>query len=384
MHRPRLMAVRRRILTIGVPVLWFSALLGLVSNWATEGGRRGKTVSGFLQDLPALSLTPLIALLAVTALACLALYAAFPKIMRRRLVAAMLAPGEDTQLPVRYRFDESGITQDTSDLHATLPHRFIQGLDEDHRYIFVLTDTESEPIVLDKTDLSAAQADGVREWGRAWAAPSASANPVDDTDPFGDTAGEAVRVAFTLTAADRATLVLRSLDRPAMRRARIRGALTIFLGLSLIYPAIVAFSWAVDPYRVPFSIAFPLFIEMVSADFWKPALVGAALAVLSLVLERVYRHGAADKVGETLAAEARAGTFFILADPDGISVSHAGARARFAWKIFRSCEHRGDLIVLALRWGSVLPLPLRAFDPDSLARFEALAAQHLPREGKPA
>lgn len=376
--------VRRRILTVGLPLVWFSALLGLVSNWATEGGRRGKTVSGFLQALPTLPLLPLALLLAVTTLSGLALYAAYPWVLRRRLVTAMASPGEDGPVPVRYRFDATGITQHTADLDATVPGRFIRGLDEDRRHLFLVTDIDGEPIVLDKADLNREQADGVRDWGRHWAGHLPFADPADDADPFGDTPEEVVRGAYTLTAADRATLVRRTLDRPAMRRARIRSAVMLFVGLSLIYPGIVAFSWAVDPFRVPFAIAFPLFVEMVGTNFWQPAIGAAALAMLGLALEKRSRRGTEEKLGQTLAEEGRPGTVFVLADASGISVSHAGARAQFRWSGFTGCERRDDMIVLPLRWGSVLPLPLRAFAPDALARFEALVARHLSRGGTPA
>ncbi|WP_018043216.1 YcxB family protein [Methylobacterium sp. 88A] len=381
MHRPRSAAFRRRILTVGLPALWFFALLGFVSTWATEGGRKGKTISGFLQDLPDLSLWPLAALLAVVTLACLTLHAAYPWLLQQRLVAAIGPPGEDTPVPMTYRFDDAGITQTSADLEAFLPWHLIKGLDEDRLHLFVLTDVEGEPIVLAKADLTTAQADGVRAWTAAGR--PLSPHPPDDTDPFADEAGDAVRIAFTLTAEDRAALVTRTLDRPAMRRARMRGAVLLFVGLSLLVPGIVAFVWAVDPYRVPFSIAFPLFLEMAGTDFLKPAIGAAAVVLLVLALGPWNRRWAARELGRDLAREARPGTSYAHADARGLSVAQGGAWARLGWTNFRGCERLGELIVLPMRWGSVLPLPTRAFDPDALARFEALAARHLPSDGGP-
>ncbi|WP_439955526.1 hypothetical protein, partial [Klebsiella pneumoniae] len=75
---------------------------------------------------------------------------------------------------------------------------------------------------------------------------------------------------------ERAALILYTMNTRSMRLSRLRSALFWIAGLSLLYPLLLAVLWAMDPYRVPFEAALPLYLEMIRADAWQPAIGATA------------------------------------------------------------------------------------------------------------
>lgn len=365
---------------MGVPLLWFLALLGAVSAWATAGGRRD--LARFWRDLPGFDLVPLALCLALIAAGLLANYALHPWLARRRMRAAMGPPGHEGPVPVRYRFDRAGLTQSAPDLVSFVPWSLIEGVEEDSRHLFLPTPIGGVPIVLPKADLSPAEIEGIRHWARACAGRPAVAGPPDEAVAGTAAEPDAVRAALRSTPEERAEVILRSADNPWMRRARLGGALGWLVGLSLIYPVLLAALWAIDPYRVPLAETWPLFAEMVRTDFWKPAAGAAALIALVLAAHRPMRRWLARDLAAELDAAAPPGEAEILIDERGVVMAQDGARARLGWGLFRGRERRGEMLILPMRWDDVLPVPLRIFEGDALARFEALAGRHLPREAR--
>ena len=225
-QRGALAAQRRRILTLGLPVLWFLALLGAVSAWATAGGRR--SLSALWRDLPGFDGLPIAGFLGLITLALLAAYALHPWFARRRVRALMGPPGGDGRdpgqdsgsVPVRYRLDGAGLTQTAPDLVSFVPWPRIGGLAEDRHHLFLTTEVGEVPIVLPKASLSAQTLAGLRRWVEACADRPAPAPPPAEpaTEP------DSVRATMRLTAEERVPLILRSLENPWARRARLAGA----------------------------------------------------------------------------------------------------------------------------------------------------------------
>lgn len=364
-------------------MVWFCILLGAVSGWATAGGRR--TLSAFWRDLSDFDPLPLAAYLGLITLALLTFYALHPWLARRRVRALMGPPGggdgrdpghDPGPVPVRYRLDEAGLTQTAPDLVSFVPWPRIGELAEDRHHLFLPTEIGDVPIVLPKASLSAETAAGIRHWVRACAGRPAPAPP-----PAELAAGpEALRATMRLTADERVPIILRSLDNPWARRARLAGAAAWLVGLTLLYPALLAMLWAVDPYRVPLADALPLFAEMVAGDIWKPAAVTAAVIVLFFAVHPRASRWFAGDLARRLEAEAPPGEAEIAVDEAGIVTAKDGAHARLGWKLFRGRERVGDLMILPMRWDEVLPVPLRIFEPEARARVEALVERHLPQE----
>ncbi|MEH3143800.1 MAG: YcxB family protein [Methylobacterium frigidaeris] len=371
---PRLARQRRRILTVGLPFAWSLAILGTVSLWATAGGRRD--FGAVLRDLPRFDPLPLALCLAAMAAILLVYWAAFPAQMRRQMRGLMGPPGRDGPVTVRYRLDRDGLTQTLPGLASFIPWGQVRDLGEDDRHLFVATALGEEPVAIPKADLAPDAAEGVRVRVRNWA--GRGEPPAGPPAGAESGSGTAIRVGVDLTAAERATLIARALSTPAARRSRLVGAAAWTAGLSLLYPGLLAVLWCIDPYRVPLGDAVPLFVEMIGTDFWQPAAGAACLVALTLAVNRLLRRRAVLALAEEVTAEQPPGETEALVGEDGIATHRAGARARMAWSLFRGCERDGGLMILPMRWGSVLPLPVRAFDPEGLARFEALAARHLP------
>ncbi|MDP4026896.1 YcxB family protein [Methylobacterium sp. NEAU 140] len=375
---PIVAAQRRRILTVGLPTLWFLALLGMVSAWATAGGRR--SLSAFWRDLPSFDPLPLAAGLGVITLALLTHHALHPRLARRRMRTLMGPPSEDGRdpgpVPMRYRLDGAGLTQTAPDLASFVPWPRIRGLAEDRDHLFLMVEIGDVPIVLPKAQLGAEVVADIRSWVHACAGRPAPAPP--PAEPV--TGPEAVRATMRLTVEERVPIILRALENPLARRARLIATAAWFVGLSLLYPALLAMLWAIDPYRVPLADTLPLFAEMVATDFWKPSAIVAAVIGLVLAVHPRARRWFAGAAAHDLDAEAPAGEARIVIDGAGIVTAQDGAHARLGWNLFHGYERVGDLVILSMRWNDVLPVPLRIFKPEARTRFEALAERHLPME----
>ncbi|AMB44643.1 YcxB family protein [Methylobacterium sp. AMS5] len=357
-------------------MLWFLALLGAVSAWATSGGRR--SLSALWRDLPGFDWLPLAAGLGLIALALLANHALHPWFARRRVRALMGPPGGDGHdpgpVPVRYRLDGAGLTQTAPDLVSFVPWPRIGGLAEDRHHLFLTTQIGEVPIVLPKASLSAETLAGIRRWVEACADRPAPAPPPAEPE----TGPDSVRATMRLTAQERVPLILRSLENPWARRARLTGAAAWLLGLSLLYPALLLMLWAIDPYRVPLSDTLPLFAEMIASDFWKPAAFTAVVIAGFFAVHAYARRWFAGDLARRLEAEAPPGEAEIAIGETGIVTAKDGAHAHLGWPLFRGRAQAGDLMILPMRWDEVLPVPLRIFEPEARARAEALIERHVP------
>ncbi|WP_156635784.1 YcxB family protein [Methylobacterium sp. Leaf123] len=362
--------------------MWFFILLGAVSGWATSGGRR--SLSAFWRDLSGFDPLPLAAYLVLITLALLAFYALHPWFARRRVRALMGPPGGGGQdsghdpgpVPVRYRLDGAGLTQTAPHLVGFVPWPRIRDLAEDRHHLFLPTEIGDVPIVLPKASLSPESAAGIRRWMQACAGRTAPTAP--PAEPA--TGPEAVRATMRLTPEERVPIILRALENPLARRARLTGAAAWLVGLTLLYPALLAMLWAVDPDRVPFSDALPLFVEMVASDFWKPAIGVAVVIALFFAAHPFARRWLARELAAQLDAEESPAEAEIVIDEAGLTTAKDGAHAHLGWPLFRRRERIGDLMILPMRWDEMLPVPLRIFEPEARARFEALAERHVPTE----
>jgi len=359
-------------------VLWFLTLLGAVSAWATSGGRR--SLSALWRDLPSFDPLPLAATLVLIALALLAHYALHPWFARRKVRALMGPPGgedrDPSPVPVRYRLDGAGLTQTAPDLVSFVPWPRIRDLAEDRHHLFLPTEIGDVPVVLPKASLSTETIAGIRRWMQACAGRTAPTAP--PAEPA--TGPEAVRATMRLTPEERVPIILRALENPLARRARLTGAAAWLVGLTLLYPVLLTMLWAVDPYRVPFSDALPLFAEMVANAFWKPAAAVAGVIALFLAAHPFARRWLARDLAAQLDAEESPAEAEIVIDEAGITTAKDGAHAHLGWPLFRRRERIGDLMILPMRWDEMLPVPLRIFEPEARARFEALAERHVPKE----
>ncbi|GJD93096.1 YcxB family protein [Methylobacterium iners] len=369
---PRLGRQRRLILMVGLPLMWFLACLGAVSTWATAGGPRD--FGRLMGDLPRLDLLPLALCLAAIAGCFHAYWAVYPTLMRRQLRIMMGSSGGRDPVTLRYRFDQSGMTRSHPGLMSFIPWSDVLALGEDGHHFFITTTVSEEAIAIPKDGVSSDVAERLRRAVYDLAGRSgASSAPLPDPPEAG-----AQHVVFEPTVDERVAVMERMLTTPAAHRARLVGAVGWLVALSLLYPAIVAATWCIDPYQVPFEAAFPLLVEMIDTDFWKGVLAAATLVGLGLVADRLFRRPALQSLAAEMAFDPARGEAEMWIGEGGIVTMRGGAHAHLAWSLFQGCERMGDLLVLPLGWGLVLPPPLRALDPDGLDRFESLTTRHLP------
>ncbi|GLS43551.1 YcxB family protein [Methylobacterium brachythecii] len=364
---------RRRILTVFLPVIWGLTLLGIVSEYATAGGRR--SIAGFFGDLEKLSLMPAGIFLGIITAGALVAWAT--RLWRlRRAIRNDLRADFRQPLRIRYRIDEDGVASDEGVRSGVVPWHWYARLAESDRCLVLVASRVEEPTVIPKRGLDPALLRELRSWCGLIG---------DTTRP--SVKGElparanALRLSYVLGAADYAAVTWRAQELPKARWQRAKGFLILFAILSLIAPLLFVFGWVVDPYRLPLDVALPLFIDMFGDLFWMPALAVAVLLGLLWLAQRPLRRRSSQAWGRHFAEQARPGTIQAAIDEDGIATRHDGATARFSWASFEGFERTSTHVFLPLARGLAIPLSLTILDAPAIARIEALAAAHgLPRK----
>ncbi|WP_049058308.1 YcxB family protein, partial [Achromobacter xylosoxidans] len=177
---------------------------------------------------------------------------------------------------------------------------------------------------------------------------------------------------FLLNQEDRAAAISWQIERPGMQRRRRRGFLLAFVLTALLVPLIFVLLWLLDPERVPFRYALPLFGEMFTDSFWKITLgfwaILAAIILLHPWSRRRHAYKLAGQMHRRMPAEEHEARLY----DDRLEVWQEGWVNSFATANFDRIERQGKHLILLRREGEPLILPQRALDAEQLALFERI------------
>lgn len=364
---------RRWILVFLLPCIWFATLLGAFSIWATEGSDRD--LATFLNDVAVLPLAPIAVFLAVASLAVALAYLLRRGAAMRKVRRLLRETGFVRAIPLSYIFDEAGVTAVEDGRTTLLPWSRIRSIEETQDHLFLLCGGWSEPVVLPRRRLAQDDLASARRWAEQR---MGAQTPRDPSERVPADAG-ALRLAVTLEGGDAAALIARTQRLPHIRRARLAGFLLAWLGLSLIGPLLFVFLWVIDPYRVPFAHAFPLFVEMFPGRFWWWALPSGLVVGAVFLFRKTLLGWSAAAAGSHMLEGHDPPPLELTLGEDGIEIEHGPSTDRIGWGAVKGVERTQGHVVLLLSRGSAFPLPLRGLDADGLARLEALLARHIDR-----
>ena len=383
MHLYRdLIATRRRNVLIFTGI---ALLLIVVGQLSTSWGGRGRGDYALMgrNFLDAL-VGPTGALLVTFALAGGIAYAFFGTSTRRRLQRWYRNEGLFAATPCSYRLHEGGLDSSEPHHRSHIPAWRLGRLAEGADHLFIEIEGLDDLVALPKRDLSAEQQVQLQDWARYCIGQAASGDPdvPEQAIPPADEAPLDLR--FHLTPEDRTAAIIRQQERFWPRSRLLRRTAFGLVFAVLLVPAVMLFLWSIDPDRVPFEFALPLFAEMAVKTFWPVTAGLCGVVLLGYATTPLFRRLYAKSLGKTLHQRVSDDEVRVLATAEGVESRQRGLRNRYDWAAFTGIERRGEHIFLALRHGDPLLLPMRVLNSDQMQLFDWLAARHIGRPGEAA
>lgn len=278
--------------------------------------------------------------------------------------------GETQSQAVTFRFDGEGITTTTMDGLAQLqPWHGGLFLHDEGQWLSFVAHLHELCIIIPKRDLTPQQIDAVKDWNEKR---TADGMPTEPTIAQA-LAGEEIACSeeFVSSREDLIATMLEVGNSKAWRRQRAESIILFAIGLCLVVPLLYVGRWFMDVDRLPFAIALPLFLEMFTATFWKPALVCLGVLAVFIALHPLLRRwGARYYADQALAKGIGRSTVFI--GRNGLWDNGSAIRMFVPWAAMRDCRITPDHIFLTIRLGAVLAYPKRVFPADRIAAVDAL------------
>lgn len=384
MHLYRdLIATRRRNVLIFTGIALLLIAVGQLSTSWDGRGRGDFALMGrnFLDAL----IGPTGILLVTFATAGAIAYAFFGTSTRHRLRRWYRNEGLFAATPCSYRLHAGGLDSAEPHHRTHIPAWRLRQLAEGPHHVFIEIDGADDLIALPKRDLSAEQQAGLQEWARfcvGQAKPSAADALEQPTSLPADDG--LLDLRFHLTPEDRTAAIIRQQGRfwPRSRLLR-RTAIGLTLAV-LLAPAVMLILWSIDPDRVPFEFALPLFAEMAVRTFWPITAGLCGLVLLGHFATPLFMRLNARSLARTLHRRVSDDEVRVLISSEGVTSRQRGLENSYDWQAFTGIERRGDHIFLVLRRGDPLLLPARVLNSDQMQLFDRLAAKHVGRSGETA
>lgn len=384
MHLYRdLIATRRRNVLIFTGI---ALLLIVVGQLSTSWGGRGRGDFALMGRNFLDSLTgPTGILLATFALAGGIAYAFFGASTRHRLRRWYRNEGLDAATSCSHRLHEAGLDSSEPHHRTHIPAWRLRRLAEGPEHLFIEIDGADELIALPKRDLSSEQQAQLQDWARFCVGQPKPSDAIPSEQLAALPAdGAHLDLRFHLTPEDRTAAVIRQQERfwPRSRLLR-RTAFGLFFAVLLV-PVVMLILWSIDPDRVPFEFALPLFAEMAVKTFWPITAGLCGLILLGHVAAPLFMRLNARSIAKTLHQRVSDDEVRVLISAGGVTGRQRGLENSYDWAAFTGIERRGDHIFAILRRGDPLLLPARVLNSDQMQLFDRLAATHIGRSGETA
>lgn len=356
--------------------IWLGALLSFAAVFYEDIRENG--LQEFLSGNMLLAISPAFVLLVVLTVFGFAWSQTAP---RRRMASYrrhMHLLGEADTRSLTIRFDGEGVTVTEPDGATQLqPWHDNVSLVENDEWICFVTQMQEMSVVIPKRSLSAEQIKAIKEWNERRYGGGAPETPTVQADLAGP---EIARTEeFSPDRNDLMAVLQEAADAPVWRAKRLRSYILLTVGLGLLTPAVFLIGWIIDPDRLPFSICWPLYLNMFSTLFWKPALGGLALVLLVVLLQPRFRRWSAGYYADQMLKN-RLGSGIVIIGENGLWDGGTASRLFLPWQAMRVVKFSPERIVLTIRLGATLSYPKRIFPAEALDRIENMFRD---RAGKP-
>lgn len=292
---------------------------------------------------------------------------------RRRLASYrthMHALGEGEPRTVTIRFDGEGITVTEPDGATQLQpwHDNVSMMEDEQRICFV-TQMQEMSIVAPKQSLSPEEIDAVRAWNTRRTAGGAPTTPTVQQELVGN---EIIRSGeFSSERHDLMATLQEIANAPTWRAKRLRTYVLFTVAFGMLTPTVFLIGWIMDPDRLPLSISWPLYLEMFSTLFWKPALVGLGLVLLLALLQPIIRRWSAGYYADQILKNGFSKGIVVIGE-HGVWDGGTTLRLFLPWQAMRKVRITPAHIILTIRLGAIVTYPKRAFPPEAIERIDTL------------
>lgn len=349
---------------------WVVIVLLLVisfSSWQ-ESGRQGigAFASRFIPDLFGLDGLPIL----IVALPVLLFYAIHPAIVRNRLRRWYRDERFDQPVDATYRFEPGGLAVTLPGRKTVLACSRIKGVVRTPTHLLVSLKDIEDVFALPLRVLSDEQVARIEAWAASCHAGLAAADHGLLEREARSDQQSLLTSRFQFNETDRAVAIGWQMERPGMRRRRRRGFILAFLVTAFIVPLIFGFLWLLDPARVPFRYAFPLFIELSTGFFWRYVLGVWAIITIIILLHPWSRRRQGYQLAQRMHKRVQAHEYKVQLYEDRLEVCQDGWCNHFEAIGFEGIERQGEHLIVLWEKSEPLILPLRALDLDKLAIFE--------------
>ncbi len=359
-------------------ILFAAAFLGWNSAWFTADGER--TLSIYVDELFSPDILPLIGVFFGVYLVVVLMLLLIDLNQRLDIRAVMKRSGSELPVRILYRFEPAGVLRIEDDYRYILPWGRLHTLQTDEvRYLFVAP-FGSESILIPRRNLTREQETRILEWE---AYRTTQVDPSHEPCIPKEIAGEprfdvALPTPSYKELKDATLYAVRQFNN---QRNRWRSVLPIIAASALFIPASYVAVWAMDPYRLPIEIAFPLFLEMLGSRALVPTLifVGVILGMVALypVWWRVYASSTAKRV---LGTGARSG-YLITIGASGIRCYEEAGTGFYGWTTLTDFRRIDDYVYMSFGRGFIISLPVALITPDNLALLQSFAEKALAAKG---
>ncbi len=358
---------RGRKLFLGVVLTLAGCVVGLLAGWA--GGT--ESLLDVLRLTPAMLRTPFGLLLAILLTVPVGRYVLHNRLGRRRIARWIATEQGAETVSFVYRIDASGVTVEDAAGSIHVARAGIAGLDETAGAFYIrCTGVFPSSLIMPKHDVVPAVQDRVRAALSAMAGDTSGPAALAWTGDPG--AERAVELSYDQTREDLAASLWQTWNTPSARRRRAWVIVAVTIGVALTIPAFATLDWLLD--SNPDALA--TLIRELRDDAWKSALVAVALGAGSWILTQRLIRRQALALAASQAGGGQPARFALGPHRFVLAISHPVWR--YGWQSVRGYCESADHVFLKLRFGQVIPLPRRAFDPPRLAAMRRLVAEHGP------
>ena len=347
--------------------------LGWNSVWFTANIER--TVSTYFADLFSAAVLPLLMVGVMIFLGIVLIMQLIRYDLRQKIRVFMRKTGHDLPLAFTYRLEPAGVVRLEEDLRVIVPWGRLHTLQQDEKRFLFVAPYGTESILIPRKDLTPEEEAAILEWEAYRQSvidpPHAPAVPEN-------LAGEP-RFRSTLpapTLEDMKGATLYAIRQFSAYRNRYRAALPLIIVSALFVPVAHIVTWAMDPYRLPLDIAFPLFVEMLTTTFVMPTVIIVGVILLSVALTPLFwRVHAGQYAKKTLGGQASLSGYEITVGPSGIRSAEETAAAFYGWSRLTDFRIVKDAAYMSFARGFTFNVPLTSMTAEEQALLQQYATQ---------